>query len=542
MHPLQSFFKKGAESLKDTGIEATGLSLNLGSIAPTLANALLKSECKKDRIIIFDDFERCVVPIQERLGAINIYVEHEECQVIVISNDEKINTQEFSDAKEKLFGSTYKIEAETSSIFDIFISEYNESKNHNHLKNSKEDILIALKAGNINSLRILKHVISDIDNFYSCLEEKHFQKKQALSYITKLFTALSAEIRSGNLDLKVLSGRSSHGVNYMMSGISKKEPTPETIHFTEINKKYESIGINLDSPIISDKAIELSLIRGLFEKESFLENLNKSTFFAEPDEIPAWRKMLELDRLDDKSTEETKNELLSQFDKRLLSHPGEMLHLFSFRILMSEIGVIDSDLETVKKQCIDYINDVFENRSLKSIKDKDYMRRRLITSHDSQGYWLAEENKELFHEIYDHLCSKMDELDEIQNELNSREILEMISNDTEKFIRSISHSNLGDSTIADIPILKYIPADDFVDAFLSAPRRLWHDIQYSLERRYGNHSFYNSLGTEANWTIELIDSFERKLNTLEGFSKYRLQRAIPFKIKEIAQAFLIKEK
>ncbi|MEG1691254.1 MAG: P-loop NTPase fold protein, partial [Hafnia sp.] len=95
MHPLQSFIKKGADSLKDTGIEAPGLSLNLGGIAPTLASALLKSECKKDRIIIFDDFERCTVPIQERLGAINIYVEHEECQVIVISNEEKINQQQF---------------------------------------------------------------------------------------------------------------------------------------------------------------------------------------------------------------------------------------------------------------------------------------------------------------------------------------------------------------------------------------------------------------------------------------------------------------
>ncbi|MEG1691253.1 MAG: hypothetical protein RR308_15995, partial [Hafnia sp.] len=441
-------------------------------------------------------------------------------------------------AKEKLFGATFRIDSDTSSVFDKFINEYRETTNFTHLNNSKEDILLTLKAGNIKSLRTLKHVISDINSFYSCLDESHFKNKEALSHTTRLFAALSAEIRSGNLDNKTLKGRSNHGFTYnlILAG-SKREPSPEVIQFSEVNKKYESVGVDLGSSIFSDEAIELALIRGLFEKDSFIGPLNKSAFFANPAEVPAWRRMLGFERLDDEATEKAKNELLDQFDTRKIVNPGEMLHLFAFRILMSEIGILDINLETVKKQCIDYINDLFNNKTLQLINKHDNTRLHLIDSYDGQGYWLDDKNRELFIDIFNHLLSKSEELNEIKNEQSSGSILRMMTSDTEKFIRVISHSNLGDSVLADVPILKYIPTNEFVDAFMSTPRRLWRDIKYSLERRYGNHSFSHSLKTEVKWSIELISSFEEKLNTLEGFERYRLQRIIPYEIRKIAINF-----
>lgn len=49
---------------------------------------------KGNRIIIFDDIERCKVPIDEVYGFINDFVEHSKCKIILISDEEKILEKE----------------------------------------------------------------------------------------------------------------------------------------------------------------------------------------------------------------------------------------------------------------------------------------------------------------------------------------------------------------------------------------------------------------------------------------------------------------
>ena len=44
-----------------------------------------------DYIIIFDDLERCEIPINEILGYINEYVEHRNVKCIIVANEEEIN-------------------------------------------------------------------------------------------------------------------------------------------------------------------------------------------------------------------------------------------------------------------------------------------------------------------------------------------------------------------------------------------------------------------------------------------------------------------
>lgn len=41
-------------------------------------------------ILIFDDVERCQIPISEVLGYINYFVEHAKSKVILIGNEEEI--------------------------------------------------------------------------------------------------------------------------------------------------------------------------------------------------------------------------------------------------------------------------------------------------------------------------------------------------------------------------------------------------------------------------------------------------------------------
>lgn len=52
---------------------------------------------KGDKILIFDDLERCKIPIDEIFGYINNLVEHSKCKIIIIGDEDKIKKQSEND-------------------------------------------------------------------------------------------------------------------------------------------------------------------------------------------------------------------------------------------------------------------------------------------------------------------------------------------------------------------------------------------------------------------------------------------------------------
>lgn len=64
----------------------TGLELKSKSVSKALRNFL----SIRDSILIFDDLERCNCPINEILGYINTYVEHDDMKVIIVANQKEI--------------------------------------------------------------------------------------------------------------------------------------------------------------------------------------------------------------------------------------------------------------------------------------------------------------------------------------------------------------------------------------------------------------------------------------------------------------------
>ena len=67
-------------------LKAKGLELN----ADNVSNAVGELLSVKDSILIFDDLERCDCPINEILGYINTFVEHDGMKVIIVANQKEI--------------------------------------------------------------------------------------------------------------------------------------------------------------------------------------------------------------------------------------------------------------------------------------------------------------------------------------------------------------------------------------------------------------------------------------------------------------------
>jgi len=96
-------------------------------------------EIKGNKILIFDDFERCNVNFDTLLGYINYFSEHCKCKIIIIGDEAKLQEKEsenkglkFKDFKEKTIGRTFEIKTNINETVDFFIQELS-SNNRNLL-------------------------------------------------------------------------------------------------------------------------------------------------------------------------------------------------------------------------------------------------------------------------------------------------------------------------------------------------------------------------------------------------------------------------
>ena len=106
------------------------LSDSAQKVLKNLATNALNNAGKKrvDQILILDDFERCTIPLQDRLGYINTFVEHDGCKVIVISNEDEVKAQSSDEnedvyrrTREKVIGETFRLEPHTQSVVESLI-------------------------------------------------------------------------------------------------------------------------------------------------------------------------------------------------------------------------------------------------------------------------------------------------------------------------------------------------------------------------------------------------------------------------------------
>lgn len=82
---------------------------------------------KKGKLLIFDDIERCDVPMKKLLGFLNYFVEQCHCHLIIIGDENKIADGEqkkvFADFKEKTIGREFEIEANVEDAIKCFTEQ-----------------------------------------------------------------------------------------------------------------------------------------------------------------------------------------------------------------------------------------------------------------------------------------------------------------------------------------------------------------------------------------------------------------------------------
>lgn len=114
---------------------------------------------KRNKILVFDDMERLSDDLlNEVMGFINTYTEHQGLKVIIIAHEDIISNkvQDYALVKEKLIRFTYTYAPELLTVLPNFLSRYNDQDFNAFVDTNKQILLRSFERGEHINLRSLR--------------------------------------------------------------------------------------------------------------------------------------------------------------------------------------------------------------------------------------------------------------------------------------------------------------------------------------------------------------------------------------------------
>lgn len=519
MSPIKSVAKGIAQDAGEANFTTDFMSLGLGKIAGKIASAIIKEEVKNDKVIVFDDIERCIISTNEVLGAINKYVEHHGCRVIAIAHDEKIEDS-FKEAKEKLIGQTLRVQPDIDEVYTYFLQEVKFNQSPEIIKKSIKRIFYASEC---LSLRILKHTINDCFRLYKCLDERHRKHEIAMEELFLFFSALSISYRYGEIQQKDLTNRLNKKIEYH---VKKEKDKPPALIILEERYKKNRIHVDLTNLTLSDSIIVNTLVNGYYDKDEIKKHLDSTVYFSPEGELQPWYTIMNFDKISNEIVDKAIFNSEQQIKNLELTEPGDILHTFILRFLMSSIHQIPLSHREVLAEAKCYLINLTKAGKLPPIN----INERYPSYRDSAfgyAYWIRDEYKSHTNQLFEYLnhyrtIAFKKTYPEIREEL-----LSALRKDIDLFCGLISYSSHVSGKYSYVDILRTIKPDYFVEEWLKINTPLWQKVATALKERYTTNTLQHALNSERIWLEQVKYYLKRRAACTTGFDSLRILRLIP---------------
>lgn len=157
-----------------------------------------KDEVKGVKFIIFDDLERCQIPMKQLLGFINYFVEHCDCHVVVIGEEKYLDDKTQHDLlefKEKIVGRELEILPDIEAAIKLFVDEPMMATDF--LSKETGMIQLCFECSATHNLRLLRQSLLDFSSLISALPSNLVENNhEYLRSLLACFIAVYAEYRN----------------------------------------------------------------------------------------------------------------------------------------------------------------------------------------------------------------------------------------------------------------------------------------------------------------------------------------------------------
>ncbi|GEM_PF-6828696 len=471
-------------------IDLNNSSFSEAELSPELSNINIKdySSTPEKNLLIFDDLERCELGWNSIFGYINYFVEEKKCKAIIIANEkeihklngEGIDCDDYTNAKEKVVGISFKYQPQHINAREFFLNKTTPNIREILHKYGK-DIDELLDLSQCMNMRFIERQLFNFARFYQAalinlqnngeLILRLYQIHFILSYEShrmkqSVFTILTGKT---DADLKYTSILiDKYGTTYLSNLILEYDEWIEIIDNQKINK--EAIINNLDRFVtISNKTIEPWTLLWNYER------------------LPYWK------------FEEVYDATLKTLMNSEILNEHILKHIYGLLLNLSRKNIkkINEDhLSEMVYRTADYL---IENDLIQLDYDFDDEE-----SKDTRwgGLSYHSQDSDEFKALVNYFDKIIDANRAYQLSQKTIKIAELIKLGDHIYYAYLNVNNREINSHHDIPFLYFADAKYFAKILINSSEM--HYFGYSLQNRYKNTPYLKKLSAERFFHRDLI--------------------------------------
>lgn len=469
-----------------------------------------------DKLLVFDDLERCVMPIPSILGYINQFTESNGLKAIILANENEIikadqqhdeKCRPYLLIKEKLIGKTFNILSDPNDAIISFAEQISDANVKDILLDNAVTVLSIYTISDYHNLRHLRQSILDFERFFNYLPNNIACHQKLTEHIISIFFAISIELKKGYITYRDLP-------QMLNPYLSSKSDNPQSV--ASIKGKYWILTNDI-SPI-SDKDWISFFRMGCVDSNSVSQSIAQSRYF-EKDNRPDWQKLWLYYELSDNEFEEIRDRMFKEFkgmerqDSLItIQLTGIFLRLVKYRMLDST----DEEIIKIGKASLEFCRG---NGGLKL--PKSHEPYPYTTSH---GYsYMSQENPN-FIDFLEFAGKLMQDYVRENSGTEALSLLDELRRSVTAFNGKISMSKDSTGEYWDRPVLHQINASDFVDTYLALSSNDKIEVGRAMEKRYQFDDYSIKLFDEIPWLTTILEQIRsRKISGTRAVSHFLLE-------------------
>lgn len=475
---------------------------------------LEKVSLDASRILVFDDIERCSIPIADLLGYINRFIEHGGIKAILIANEAELLRHDeeigggYARIKEKLIGRTFEVVPELDLALEHFAADLPSIKAQEVVRSNFPLITQVYQCSQYKNLRLVRHALLDFDRLLQTLDPDALRTDSLVSDLLALFLAYSFEVNSGTIkpsEIKKIQDRWA-----LFLGKNKDQPDPDQ-RFHDIRHKYS--GLNLYTSLINERVWEAIFSTGSIPCVELNESMLKSKYFQNKNQ-PNWVRFWHGTDLSDDDFSVVLAQVESEWKSLHYQTLGEIIHVTGLFVRYAKAGILDRTVDEVIQSAKDYIDQLMASGKLPVLEPN--ARPSPFERDSYAGLGFASLEEESFQAFLEYIDMRRRSALESSLPMQAENLLKLLETDTNLFFRRIILSNDPENIYYKTPILHLIPPADFVSRLVNVPSKDRQNVAYALKERYAFQQFNTDLLPELDWLNEVAAGLRSEIQARAG--------------------------
>lgn len=517
----KSFFKTALKiDLSDMGgTKGEHNYLTINSQVPDLnISSFLKDP--SGSVLVFDDLERSAIDVNDLLGYINYFVEHQGYKVVIIANEEEIYTSEsesknendlrkYLRVKEKLIGKTFELKSDLESAIDNFINGVSPTNLISFYQTNKQLIMDLYIQSGYENLRHLKYALWDFSRLCNELNDKYTTNQQVISKLLRIYFILSFELKSATIKPSdIRSFKQEFYSSFYLT--NKKEDILNPSPFKKISSKYSSA--DLTNLILTEEIWISILDAGKLSKNDIEECLDKTEYFKTENSEP-WVRLWHHMELSDKEFNKFLTEVNTSFINNFYKDINVLKHVVGILLLLSDIGLNIESPENIYNKAIECVDLLKNEGNLKA-----NINSRNLGFHKASwgGLGYCSKDNIYFKKFCEHILFQQESLLPETLKAEASELISILSVNSQKFIDTFIYNNSLYNNYHDVPIFIYMDFDSFISVYLNLKPMERFSVSFALLARYEHGTFMEKLRIEVDFIEKLKTALEKYILENQG--------------------------